>query len=86
MQIDFAKETTFKGTKIQEAFSADTSRVQKFELQKKDGTTWTTFFTGTGIGAKYSTTFAPVTTSAIRLNILAVTEGPTITEISIQSP
>ncbi len=86
LQIDFAKETTLKGIKIEEAFSGDTSRVQQFELQKKDGTTWTTFYTGTAIGAKFSTTFAPVTTSAIRLNILAASEGPTISEISIQSP
>lgn len=86
LQIDFAKETTFKGIKIEEAIFEVASRVQKFELQKKDGDTWTTFFTGTDIGPKFSTTFAPITTRAIRLNILAATNGPTISEISIQTP
>jgi alpha-L-fucosidase len=87
LQIDFANETTVSGINIEEAFSGHSSRVKKFELQKKSGNTWTTFHSGKGLGAHFKATFTPVTTGAIRLSILDATEGPTISEISvIQKP
>jgi alpha-L-fucosidase len=81
LQIDFAGETTFSGITIEEALSSHSSRVKKFELQKKSGDTWTTFHRGAGLGAHFNASFAPVTTSAIRLNILDSAGGPTISEI-----
>ena len=83
LQIAFAKETTFSGINIKESFPG---RVTKFELQKKNGSSWTTFHSGTSLGADFKASFATTTTSAIRLNILDASEGPTISEILIQSP
>jgi hypothetical protein len=83
LEIDFAKETTFSGINIEEAYAGHSSRVKKFELQKKSGDTWTTFHSGKGLGAHFKATFTPVTTSAIRLNILDATDGPTLSEISV---
>jgi alpha-L-fucosidase len=81
LQIDFAGETTFSGITIEEALSSHSSRVKKFELQKRSGDTWTTFHRGTTLGAHFNASFAPVTTRAIRLNILDSAGGPTISEI-----
>ncbi len=83
LQIDFAKETTFSGIHIEEACAEQSSRVTKFELQAKSGDGWTTFKDGNALGPNFNTTFAPVTTTAIRLNILQATEGPTISEIHL---
>jgi alpha-L-fucosidase len=83
LQIDLARETTFTGIEIEEALSRHSSRVKKFELQKKSGDGWTTIHSGAGLGAHFKATFAPVTTSAIRLNILDASEGPTISEIRL---
>jgi alpha-L-fucosidase len=86
LQIDFAAETRFSGIQIEEAYAGHSSRVRKFELQKKSGERWETFQGGGALGAHFKTTFAPVTTTAIRLNILDASEGPTITEVMIQQP
>jgi alpha-L-fucosidase len=83
LQIDFAKETSFSGISIEEALAGHTSRVKKFEIQKKDGSAWTTFHQGGALGAHFKTSFGPVTTSAIRLNILDASQGPTISEVSL---
>jgi hypothetical protein len=60
--------------------------VKKFELQKMDGTNWTTFHSGTALGAHFKASFDPVTTTAIRLSILDAKDGPTISEIHLQTP
>jgi alpha-L-fucosidase len=82
IQLDFAKEATFSSIEIDEDYSP---RVLKFELQKMDGDAWTTFHQGTRLDGHFQTGFAPVTTKAIRLNILDASEGPTISEIRIPS-
>ena len=86
LQIDFAAETRFSGIQIEEAYAGHASRVRKFELQKKSGDRWETFHRGGALGAHFKTNFEPVTTTAIRLNILDASEGPTITEVMIQQP
>jgi alpha-L-fucosidase len=86
LQIDFAAETRISGIQIEEAYAGHASRVRKFELQKKSGDRWETFHRGGALGAHFKTTFATVTTTAIRLNILDASEGPTITEVMIQQP
>ncbi|MCB1132363.1 MAG: alpha-L-fucosidase, partial [Verrucomicrobiae bacterium] len=83
LQIDFTKETTFSGIQIEEAWAGHSSRVKKFELQKKSANGWETFHSGGGLGAHFKATFEPVTTSAIRLNILNASEGPTIKEVML---
>ncbi|MGL5018959.1 MAG: alpha-L-fucosidase [Luteolibacter sp.] len=85
LQIDFAQETTFHGINIEESNSGHSSRVKKFELQKKDGSTWTTFHSGTALGAHFKASFNPVSTTAIRLNILDAKDGPTISEVQLQT-
>jgi len=84
LQIDFARETTFHGIQIEEALCQHGSRVKKFELQKNDGGTWTTFHQGNGLGAHFKVSFSPVTTRAIRLQILDAAREPAIAEIMIQ--
>jgi len=83
LQIDFARETTFNGIHIEEACADHSSRVKKFELQKKDGSSWTTFHRGDALGAHFKTSFKPVTTTSIRLNFLDAHDGPTISEIQL---
>ncbi|MFC1763811.1 alpha-L-fucosidase [Planctomycetota bacterium] len=83
IQLDLDKETTLSSIMINEAYAHPKSRVLKFELQKRDGDSWTTFHHGTGLGEYFKTDFVPVTTQAIRLNVLDAGEGPTITEIQI---
>ncbi len=83
LQIDFPGETTFIGIEIEEALAGHSSRVLKFELQKKNGSDWSSFHGGTGLGSHFKAAFAPVTTTAIRINILDASEGPTISEIRL---
>jgi len=75
--IDLGKPVTIEGGAIEEEFPG---RVEKFELQSKDGGQWKTFFSGTKLG-HFSQTFPPVTARHFRLNILQASEGPTISEI-----
>ena len=86
LQLDLAKETTLDGIEIDEAYAQPKSRVLKFELQQKTGGAWVTFHQGTGLGENFKASFAPVTTTAIRLNILDATEGPTLSEIRLHVP
>jgi alpha-L-fucosidase len=75
--IDLGKPVTLEGVKIVEEFPG---RVEKFELQAKDGPEWKTFFSGTKLG-HFSQKFPPVAAQHLRLNILQANEGPTISEI-----
>ena len=59
------------------------NRAQKFELQAKEGTEWTTIHKGTTIGSNKDITFKTVTTDSIRLNITHANEVLTILEIKI---
>jgi alpha-L-fucosidase len=83
LQIDFVQETTFSGIQIEESHAGHSSRVKKFELQKLEGSSWTTFHRGNALGAHFKATFPAVKTKAIRLNILDTTDGPTISEIML---
>jgi alpha-L-fucosidase len=75
--IDLGKPTTLQGVKIEEAIAG---RVEKFELQYKEGDAWKTILSGGKLG-HFSRKFPPVTTQHVRLNILEANEGPTIAEI-----
>ena len=80
LAIEFAKARTVGRLHVLEAYP---NRVQKFELQYRDGDEWKTIFAGTTLGADYLKSFAPVTARAFRLNILEATEGPTISEMEL---
>ena len=58
----------------------------KFDLQRRDGDKWVSFHHGTGLGEHFKASFAPVTTTAVRLQILDATEGPSIAEIRLTAP
>jgi alpha-L-fucosidase len=80
LELDLGRPTTFSHAWISEAFA---NRVQRFELQRLDGTEWKTFCSGTTIGAAWSKSFAPVTAQRVRLNVLESTVGPTIWEFEL---
>lgn len=75
--LDLGKPKTLEGVTIEEEFPG---RVEKFELQYKDGAEWKAFFTGTKLG-HFRQKFPPVVAQYVRLNILQANEGPTISEI-----
>jgi len=80
LEVDLEKPTTFNRVVIDESCG---SRIQSFQLQRKAGEEWETFFTGTTVGAKWHQRFEPVTAQHVRLNILEATEGPTIWEFQL---
>lgn len=77
---DYGRPITFDGVSILEAYPG---RVQRFELQCKEGDAWRTICSGTTLGEKYDRSFAPATAREVRLNILDAKEGPTIWEIRL---
>jgi alpha-L-fucosidase len=82
LELDLGKPVTFGRVAISEEYD----RVQRFELQYKDGDAWKTFLQGTRIGEQYGKDFPPVTAQAVRLNILEATDGPTIWEFQLLAP
>ena len=81
LRIDLAAETTFSGIHVEEECCRHSSRVNKWELQKLDGETWTTVYAGKRMGAHFETSFAPVTARTLRISILDASEGPTFSEV-----
>jgi len=77
---DFGQPKTFNGVRVQEAYAG---RVERFELQYKDGDTWKTILRGTTLGDNFAAEFPPVTAREVRLNILEANEGPTIWEVRL---
>ncbi|MCP4857153.1 MAG: hypothetical protein GY903_21940 [Fuerstiella sp.] len=83
LEIELGQDTTFDTARITESVGA---RVEKFELQIKDGQNWKTIARGTTLGGgKAMVEFAPVTANAVRLNISQANEGPTIAEFQLAS-
>jgi len=82
LEVDLGKPVTFSRVAISEEYD----RVQRFELQYKDGESWKTFLQGTRIGNKYAQSFDPVTAQHVRLSILEATDGPTIWEFHLLAP
>jgi len=82
LEVDLGKPVQFSHVAISEAYP----RVQRFELQYKDGQTWKTCLRGNRIGEHYAKDFAPVTARHVRLNILDATEGPTLCEFQLTAP
>ena len=80
LELDLGKPVTFSHARISEAYP---NRVQKFELQRLEGTEWKPFVSGTTIGESWSRQFASVTAQKVRLAVLEATDGPTIWEFSL---
>ena len=85
LEIDLGQPTTFSRVRIvqEEEYAR---RIQKFELQYKEGDEWKSCLSGTTTPADYTHDFAPVTARIVRLNILEATEGPTINELELYPP
>jgi alpha-L-fucosidase len=80
LEVNLGKPETITRAEIVETHPG---RVQRFELQAKDGEEWKTFHAGTNLGANCSLTFAPVTAQFVRLNLPAAAAGPAITEFHL---
>lgn len=81
LEVDLGGPVSIGGAVITEEYD----RVQKFEIQYKDGDTWKTLTAGTTIGANRKVTFPHVAARYVRLNILQSTSGPTISEFWVLS-
>jgi alpha-L-fucosidase len=80
LEVDFGAPQKFGRVTIDEACGM---RIQRFALQRRQGHTWETFYTGTTIGPKWSVEFEPMTAQALRLHILEASEGPTVFEFRV---
>jgi alpha-L-fucosidase len=83
LEVDLGKPQPIGRAEIQEACG---SRVEKFELQAKQGDAWTTFADGTTIGENLALEFDPVSAQVVRLNILSASEGPTLWNFQLLPP
>ena len=83
LEVDLGKEEQIGRAAISEAYEG---RVQRFELQYKQGEEWKTLHKGTTIGGSWEQKFEPVAARVVRLNILESTEGPTIWEFGLYAP
>ncbi|BDI33771.1 hypothetical protein CCAX7_58220 [Capsulimonas corticalis] len=84
LQWDYAAPTRINGVTIAEAYAG---RVTSFQIQYRPaaGGSWITAARGTHLGEEFHCAFPPVTARAVRLQILDATDGPTITEMKIQT-
>ncbi|PJB65921.1 MAG: hypothetical protein CO096_17775 [Armatimonadetes bacterium CG_4_9_14_3_um_filter_66_14] len=82
LEVDLGKPMAFDRVVILEA---PWNRVQKFQLQYREGDTWKTFHEGTTLG-EFRLKFAPVTAQHFRLNVLEANEVPTIWEVQLLAP
>jgi alpha-L-fucosidase len=79
LAIDLGKPMAFNRVVILEE---PWNRVQKFELQIKDGDNWKVFHEGATLG-NFSKTFKTITAQEIRLNILEASNVPTLWEFQL---
>ncbi len=83
LQVDFPHPITFTQVALGE-WAPGGTRVRAFQLQVWGGNAWRTFYQGGTIGAGWLMQFAPIKAQRVRLNILAATHGPTITEFDLK--
>ena len=79
LEIDLGKPHTFDRAWLNEPYD----RIQKFELQAKQGDAWQTFHSGTTIGEDHSIKFPPVTARYVRLQVLDTTINPLLGEFQL---
>ncbi|MBV9126315.1 MAG: alpha-L-fucosidase [Planctomycetes bacterium] len=81
LEVDLGRPTAISYVNISE----EGKRVQKFQLEYKDGDHWKPIFQGQTIGHGLTHFFEPVTAQVFRLNILEASEAPSISEIELFS-
>ena len=79
LQVDLGKPAAFNRAVIEEGFD----RIQRFQLEKRDGDSWKPFFEGKTIGPRGIFDFDTVTAQQVRLNVLEADDGPTIGEFQL---
>jgi alpha-L-fucosidase len=82
LEATFAKPVTFDRTLVMEWLN-DGQHVERFRIEAWTGNDWKTLVQGTAIGHKRIDSFAPITASRIRLNILASSTEAHIREFRI---
>jgi alpha-L-fucosidase len=79
LQVDLGKPMSFNRAVIDEAYP----RIRRFQLEKRDGDSWKSFFEGKTVGEKAVFDFDTVTASQVRLNVLEADDGATIWEFQL---
>ncbi|MBN1126652.1 MAG: alpha-L-fucosidase [Sedimentisphaerales bacterium] len=80
LQINLERSTAFNRVIIKEAYP---NRIQRFQLEKRDGDSWKPFFEGETVGERGIFDFEMITAHEVRFNILDATDGPTIWEFAL---
>lgn len=79
LQVDLGKPMSFNRAVIKEGYD----RIQRFQLEKREGNQWKSFFEGKTIGENGAFDFPTVTAQQVRLNVLEAEDGPTIWEFQL---
>jgi alpha-L-fucosidase len=82
LEVNFTKSVTFDHSLVMEWLN-DGQHVERFRIEAWTGKSWKSLVEGSAIGHKRIDHFAPVTTSRIRLNILASSAEAHIREFQI---
>lgn len=79
LEVDLGDEKRFDTVVIQEGWG----RIQRFDIQFKEGDQWRTILDGKTIGPNFRREFDPVEARFVRLNILDAGDVPTIWEFQV---
>jgi alpha-L-fucosidase len=82
LEIDLGQPVTFDRAMLQEMI-AQGQRIEQFKLEAWDGQAWKEFAAATTIGYKRLLQFPTVTTSKVRLTILAARDTPMLREFGL---
>ncbi len=81
LQLDFGAPTTFSRVVANEYLT----RIQSYNLQSWDGSAWQIITSGTTLGESARIDFPAVTTTKLRLNILAASDAPSLWMFKVQA-
>jgi hypothetical protein len=79
LEIDLGQPSTFDTAEIHERYD----RIRSFRLQVKEHDRWVTLHQGTRIGEHFRTTFPPVTSRFVRVEVLDTTINPLVAEVHV---
>ena len=82
IELKLKNKSTFNVLMLQENIAVG-QRIEKFELDYRDGNDWKKATEGTTVGYKRLLQFEPVTTDKVRLKIISSRLNPTIAEMGL---
>ena len=82
IELKLKNKATFNVLMLQENIAVG-QRIEKFDLEYWEGTSWKKASAGTTVGYKRLLQFDPVTTDKVRLNIISSRLNPTIAELGL---